>query len=46
MSFADAQLEVRGRFTEALQVINWLDRGAPPNLIPSTDPDKALRGSP
>lgn len=44
MSFADAQLEVRGRFTEALQVINWLDPGAPPNLIPSTDPDKALRG--
>ncbi|WP_157764508.1 HEPN domain-containing protein [Rhodobacter sp. CZR27] len=44
MSFADAQLEVRGRFTEALQVINRLDPGAPPNLIPSTDPDKALRG--
>lgn len=44
MSFADAQLEVRGRFTEALQVINRLDPGAPPNLVPSTDPDKALRG--
>lgn len=44
MSFADAQLEVRGRFTEALQVINRLDPGAAPNFVPSTDPDKALRG--
>ncbi len=44
MSFADAQLEVRGRFTEALQVINRLDPGASQNLAPSTDPDKALRG--
>ncbi|QFT59185.1 hypothetical protein FIU94_10140 [Sulfitobacter sp. THAF37] len=44
MSFADAQLEVRGRFTETLQVINRLDPGGPPNLIPSTDPDKSLRG--
>lgn len=44
MSFADAQLEVRGRFTEALQVINRLNPGTPPNLIPSTDPDKSLRG--
>ena len=44
MSFADAQLEVRGRFTEVLQVINRLDPGASQSLSPSTDPDKALRG--
>lgn len=44
MSFADAQLEVRGRFTEALQVINRLDSGASHSLTPSTAPDKALRG--
>lgn len=44
MSFADAHLEVRGRFMEALQVINRLDPGVSQSLAPSTDPDKALRG--
>ena len=44
MSFLDAQLEVRGRFMEVLQIINRLDTAAPPNFFPSTDPDKALRG--
>lgn len=44
MSFVDAQLEVRGRFTEVLQLINQHDAGREGRLVPSTPPDKALRG--
>lgn len=44
MSFSTAEVEIRGRFTEILQLLNSLDVKEGERLLPSNDPEKAMRG--